>query len=67
MRAKVKPRSVTIYNYYRNDNVKIQTYTPTGTNDPAGTVGSICTDDQDLYVKQPSGWGRVELNQSHFL
>ncbi len=62
MRAKTSARGTTIYNFYKNDSGFIPLYTPTGSADPAGRVGAICTDDDYFYVKQPSGWTRVAMN-----
>jgi hypothetical protein len=37
-------------------------YTPTGTTDSSGTIGSIVWDDNYLYLKTNIGWGRTSLS-----
>lgn len=39
-----------------------KSYTPTGSGDTAGNIGSIAWDDTYFYTKTNTGWGRVALS-----
>lgn len=42
-------------------NILIQQYTPTGSDDAAGTEGLITRDDDFIYIKTASGWASSPL------
>ena len=40
----------------------VKSYTPSGSGDTAGYVGSVAWDDNYIYIKTNSGWGRTSLD-----
>lgn len=54
-------KMMTVEGTHGENNLLIEKYVPTGTNDPAGKPGDLSNDEDFIYIKTKTGWKRAKL------